>query len=242
MNVATSRLARRTGRTETTEEPATRRGASRTGRAASTTKEPARTRTSHSAVASGWGSVEKFAAKDTKFTKDFNPGEEKVVMKFLEEEPFAIIRQHWITKAPKQKSWLCIAEDEDCPLCDQGDNPSTLVKFNVVDFSDADNPVLRTWSVYKKVSDVIKNFADDKKTTPLNRDDLYFAVARTGKKGSWSTNLEPIKERDLEDDWDVVPLDADETAEFVKKALSVDDIEYPELSELRDIARLMADD
>lgn len=232
-----TRLARSGRSTPPAAEEAPSRGRSR----AAAATPAAKTRT-HSSVASGWGSVEKFAAKDTKFTKDFNPEAEKVVMKFLDDAPYATIRQHWITAAPKQKSWLCIAEDEDCPLCDAGDNPSTIAKFNVVDFSDAENPVLRTWSVYKKVSDIIKNFANDKKTAPINRSDLYFGVSRTGKKGSWSTNLEPIKERDLEADWDVAPLNEDETDAFTKKCLTEDDIDLPDAKELREIAEFMSRD
>lgn len=235
--------ARRRARTEqpdtTEDKPARSR---RSG-----SEEPAAKReTDPDLVGSGWGGAAKVRSSG-KFAERFAITEEQVVIHFLDNEPFATFKQHWINERKGQKSFTCIAKTgknaQDCPLCDAGDKPSTQIGFNVVDFTSPGDPVLKAWWVGSRVSDQLKNFAEQEKTKPLNRDDVYFVVNRTGSQSAgYSTNINPVKERDLDEDWDVESLSDDELGEFEAKRYTRDIVEQPTVRELKEIARSLSDD
>lgn len=129
---------------------------------------------------------------------------EEMLIKFLDEEPFEVFHQHWIQEAPsKRKSWTCLGEGEDCPLCEEvGDRPRMRVLFNVIDLSQ-DEPKVVVWEANATTADTLANYAEDPKSSPLNRTDLYWSVVRTGKGTKTSYNPRPVKGRDVEEDYDM---------------------------------------
>jgi hypothetical protein len=134
------------------------------------------------------------------FPETFRPTDEAVIVKFLEPVPFFTYRQHWLDEAEGKKSFTCLGDD--CPLCDDlADSPALKVCFNVLDYSDPDKPEVKVWSVGSRLAQVIEQFSLDKKTSPLDREDLFWAVSRSGKGSKTSYSLVPVKERDLEEDW-----------------------------------------
>lgn len=142
---------------------------------------------------------------------------EEMLIKFLDEEPFEVFYQHWIQEAPsKRKSWTCLGED--CPLCDEvGDRPRMRVLFNVVDLSQ-DEPKVVVWEANATTAETLAAYAEDDKTAPLNRADLYWSVVRTGKGTKTSYNPRPVKERDVEEDYDIEPLTGEEIEELAEGA------------------------
>lgn len=176
---------------------------------------------------SGWDAYEKAKAETSsdfapEFQKDMS--EDERLFKFVDEEPVAVYKQHWIERGKgKKKSFTC-TDDGECPLCeDAGDKPSSKAVFNVIDLS-GDEPEVKMWTVGVKVANNIKALAGSKKTSPLNREDLYFAVNRTGGTGSWQTNVVAVKARDLEDDWDIRPLTDAELDGLEADAFEYDDV------------------
>lgn len=128
--------------------------------------------------------------------------------------------------------------EDPCPLCDDlGDKPSTKVGFNVIDMTNPDNPEAAIWIVGQQVADQLRNFGKDEKTGPLDREDYYYAVVKTGKgKGKVRTTIRPIKARDLLEDWDTEPLTAEELDEFYEQRYDEDAAEYHTPDELAEIA------
>lgn len=166
---------------------------------------------------SGWKSFkEKKVERKGEWADEYKPYDDRSLIKILDDEPFSVFRQHWINEVPKgvKKSYVCL--EDGCPLCEIGDNASTYSLFNVIDLADPDNPVGKVWKVSQTVADTLEGYAGDKKTSPLNRDDLYWSVWMTGrgKKGKSTVHVTPVKERDLEEDWDTEPLSIEELDDF----------------------------
>jgi hypothetical protein len=188
----------------------------------------------------GWGSYEKTKSATSGFPENFKVTNEAVVVKILDEEPFLVFLQHWIERKGK-RSWTCL--ESRCPLCDDaGDKPSQQVCFNVVDFTDPEDPQVKIWQFGPMVADILKNYSKDKKTAPINRDDLYFSVSKQSKNNKTNYYITPVKERDLLDDWDVEPLDEQDLEEFDAKAYDEDVLQVNTRTELKQIAREILND
>ncbi|MFE9525209.1 hypothetical protein [Streptomyces sp. NPDC006631] len=188
----------------------------------------------------GWGSYEKTKSATSGFPENFKVTNESVVVKILDAEPFLVFLQHWIERKGK-RSWTCL--ENKCPLCDDaGDKPSQQVCFNVVDFTDPNDPQVKIWQFGPMVADILKNYSKDKKTAPINRDDLYFSVRKESKNNKTNYYITPVKERDLDDDWDIEPLDDDDLEEFEGKAYDEDVLQVNSRSELKQIAREILND
>jgi hypothetical protein len=205
------------------EEPAPRR------RRAAEEERPA------AVAGSGWDAFDKQRSESGDFAEEFKPDEEEVLIKFLDDAPIAVYRQHWIERTGK-KSFTCLGDR--CPLCeDLGDKPRGLAAFNVIDLSDPESPVVKVWVVGTIVAETLKNYAKKEKTSPLNRDDLYFSVSRSGKGAKSSTSVNPIKERDLAEDWDCEPLDEETLDALEGRAYEQDDVvQFHSRQQLQEIA------
>lgn len=170
-------------------------------------------RPSANASGKGWKAFKQKREERSDYVKTYKlPEKDKEIIKILDDEPFSVYAEHWLDERQGKKSFVCISDD--CPLCNVGDKPRVYAMFNVVDLRD--DPVVMPWKVSQTVADVLEGYANDKKTSPINRDDLYFSVIKTGggKKGRVQTNLSPVKARDLAEDWDIEPLTAAEIAKF----------------------------
>jgi hypothetical protein len=92
------------------------------------------------------------------------------------------------------------------------------------------------------VADILKNYAKDKKTSPINRDDLYFSVRKETKNKKTNYYITPVKERDLLDDWDIEPLSEDDLETFDAKAYDEDILQVTRRTELKVIVREILND
>lgn len=189
------------------------------------------------AVRSGWAGAKQTKAASGDFPEEFKASDEAVLIKFLEDEPFASYRQHWIER-PGKKSWTCL--EDNCPLCDIGDRPAAKIAFNILSFENPDEPENKVWIVGTKLSGALENFASDKKTGPLTR--LYWSVKRTGKGTKSQTHLTPIKERDLKDDWDVEPLSEEELDTAYESCFDDTVIQVQTRKQLKDVASDLDDE
>lgn len=171
--------------------------------------------------------------------------EEQTLIKIFEDEPFSVYREHWIDDVPQgmAKSYFCLDQENEgngCPLCDAGDKPRTYVLFNILDLSDPDNPKVFPWKVSQTVADTLERYARDPKTSPINGIDRYWCVFKSGgkKKGRIQTNIQPVKARDLVDDWDVDPFSEEELDDF--KLFTEDDVhQIRSKSQLKDVVEYL---
>lgn len=187
-------------------------------------------------MAGGWGNAEKVKTADSPFAQNLKVTEVEQVVKFLEDEPYASYRQHWINERQGQKSFTCLSDlhDEGCPLCDAGHRPSSRFSFNVAVLSGKEDPLLRSYDCGPRVIDQLKNLHQSTKTGPLTKH--YWAISRTGKKGSTQTNHQVVKERDLDEEWGIAPLDEGDIAKLKKQKYTADIVFVPSRKTLADIA------
>lgn len=203
-------------------------------------EEPQPTRRS---ALSGFKRYKQFRQEHSNFPTRLKLEDEYVVVKFLDDEPFATWGQHWIGGRP----WTCL--EVECPLCDKtGDNPRPLGAFNVVVISPKDKSkgIEQVSGLQVLEAGPVLMTVLDKKATagtgPLTRD--YYALNQTGEKGRdgkrKKTNYEvtPIKERDLYEDWDIEPLTDEEFEAFEDKAYEEEKyVRRTPKKELRELAR-----
>lgn len=185
-------------------------------------------------IQSGWGEAQKrLASASSSITTDFKVTGEKQLVKFLVDRPTTFM-QHWLEQRQGKKSFICLGPK--CPLCGVlGDKPSMKAGFQVVNLSsEEENVSVQWWIAGTRVFQQLLAYNADKRIGPLDRG--YFSVSKTGTGNATVYAINPVKERDLEEEWD---LDVAE----VKKALAAlspldeSSLRPSSLQELREIAR-----
>ena len=118
------------------------------------------------ALSKGWGAYDTVKSEESPFATRLKVEEDSQIIKFLDDEPFAIWRQHWVERKG-QKSFVCLSEIDErgCPLCDAGLRSSIRVAFNVVLLSSSDKPAIRSYEVGARVIDQLKNFPQNRHST-----------------------------------------------------------------------------
>ena len=142
----------------------------------------------------------------------FRWDDEPQVIKFLDNEPWAY-NQHWVTRAGKQ-SFPCIGRK--CPLCEIGVKVGQRVVYPIVNLSK--DGTTQTLEVGVQLEETLAAYDSDKKTGPLDR--LFWALSRTegarrSGRARYNYVFTPIKDRDLEEDYDI---NIDEAEGFIDEA------------------------
>jgi len=178
------------------------------------------------------------------FSKEFMvPEGQQQLIRFLDDEPFESYYRHWLRDRPKgeRQTFTCIGEE--CPLCEAGDKPAFLVLFNVIDMLADGGPMAKVWSTSPNPAGIIEEFALDKKYSPLNRADQYFAVSKKkGANGIFGYSVMPVKARDLPEDWDgLQPITAEQEEKLGTERRGSDYIRTDERSVLLKLAEELED-
>jgi hypothetical protein len=185
-----------------------------------------------SALQAGWEAANKTVFSSKTYTNDFKFDTEPKLIKFLENAPFASYSQHWIERSGK-KSFPCrMTLDGQCPLCDIGDVPTGRAVFSVVNLS-ADEPTVEMLNATSKLYSQLRDLNSDKITGPLDR--LYWRVSVSKVSKSTSYNFQPVKPRDLEEDFGLDLTELEATIEALEP-LTDKVIYFPPRAELQSIA------
>jgi hypothetical protein len=162
---------------------------------------PAQATATSTSVQSGWD-----AAESLTVTSDF-PTEVKFedaqhqVFKFLDEAgPFAIYKQHFLSQKTKGKrSYVCIGAK--CPLCiklqERAENKRA---FTVVTLNSKEGMQRQMLISGARLYQAL-HAAHYSPQGPLTKG--YWAIVRLGKGPQTNYTVTPIKERDLEEDWNI---------------------------------------
>ena len=185
-------------------------------------------------VRGGWGAVDSVKNADSPFAQRFKLSEEPQIVKFLNDEPYASWRQHWVERQG-QKSFVCISDFDErgCPLCDSGNRPAVRIAFNVALLLPGEEPVLKSYEVGPRVIDQLKNFHTDPRTGPLSKH--YWSISKTGKGATTATSHQLVKERDLEE-WNMNPITDEILKELVSRSYTADIIAIPNRKDLLAVA------
>ena len=188
-----------------------------------------------SSIQTGWSAAKKAVAKSTKsFATDFKFDEDVQLVKFISDEPI-VFMQHWVNR-PGKKSFISIGEGD--PLVEVGSIPSQKFAFTVLNLSD-EEPQVQLMIVGVRLCGQLEKLASDKKTAPLNRPDMYYAVSKTGTGTKTSYSVVPVKERDLAEEWDIDPVAASDLIKSLKP-LGPEALHTSTKAELAEIAREIA--
>jgi len=188
-----------------------------------------------SSIQTGWSAAKKAVAKSTKsFATDFKFDEDVQLVKFISDEPI-VFMQHWVNR-PGKKSFISIGEGD--PLVEVGSVPSQKFAFTVLNLSD-EEPQVQLMIVGVRLCGQLEKLASDKKTAPLNRPDMYYAVSKTGTGTKTSYSVVPVKERDLAEEWDIDPVAASDLIKSLKP-LGPEALHTSTKAELAEIAREIA--
>lgn len=184
----------------------------------------------------GWGNVDQTKSADSPYAQRLKVEDKPIIVKFIEDEPYTSYRQHWVERAG-QKSFTCIADmhPKGCPLCDAGHRPAARFAFNVILLSPDGDSVVRSYEVGPRVIDSLKNFHQDPRQGPLSKH--YWALSRSGKGPTSQTNHQMVRERDLEEEWDIKPLSEDAIDTLRGQAYDESIVPIPNRKTLLDIAQ-----
>ena len=190
-------------------------------------EQPARS----SRVARGWAAAKKLKAEGGDYAPDLKIEDEPVLVKFMEDEPFAVFRQHFLRERKEgKKSFKC--PGKGCPLCgDLGHTPDRKFAFNVVNLSE-EPPVVQVLFAGPRLLTVLEK-KNEGRTGPLSKH--YWEISKAGKGTQTTYTLEVVKERDLEEEFEVDPA---EIAKSIKGLKPYDGsiIKDHTKAELRDLA------
>lgn len=183
----------------------------------------------------GWGNVDNTKQADSPYAQRLKISDKPIIVKFLEDEPYSSFRQHWVEREG-QKSFTCISDmhPQGCPLCDAGHRPSARFAFNVALLNEDGDTVVRSYEVGPRVIDSLKNFHQDPRQGPLSKN--YWALSRSGKGPTSQTNHQMVRERDLEEEWNISPLSIDTLEELKGQAYDESIIPIPSRKTLVGIA------
>jgi len=184
------------------------------------------------AVAKGWSGYRRTKANaPSQWSKLYKVPDEEGLIMFLEDGPYASFLQHWCEWVPRgtRQSYIC-TQDGDCPLDEVDPKPSARIRFNILDCG-GDTPILVTFECGVSVTEALEEYSQDESLSGR-----YFAIAMRGTKNSRRTQIRPVKNRDLKEDWDFEALSEDEIAKFDDRLWDDTSLEVSSKAELRKVA------
>jgi len=181
------------------------------------------------AKTSGGGYADKVTLKDD--------GDSVLILP-LEDAPFAFYWRHWVNAMGQYKS----TTKKQNALTAVGNKPQARTAFNVLVFAEngepLDEPVVKVLDASPTLAVKIKAVHEDEKRGPLTSNYLEITVNKTegrgGKGGRTDYNVQTVKERDLEEDFDCQPLEAEVVEEIIETEMFTKD-DYPFLNTDADI-------
>ena len=186
-------------------------------------------------VQEGWDAFDSLVKSDSEFPTDFKFSEDSVLIKFLENRPFATYEQHWIDRPKGKRSFVCLGDN--CPLCDiLGDQPRGKFAFNVLVLT-GDTQGVQIMTAPPTLARLIKKNHDDDRKGPIDKE--FWEVSRQGTASTTQYTMIPVRGRDLAEEW---KLDLEKVQELVAAAVpyTAEVIRETPRSEMLEVARSVA--
>jgi hypothetical protein len=185
------------------------------------------------AVQSGWSAAESLTAPSEGYPQNFKFNDGYQIIKFLDEDgPFAVYKLHFLTqKTEGQRSYISLGAND--PLCTQlGSKPEEKRAFSIVNLSAEGGPQRQMLIASPRLFKAL-HAAHFSPQGPLTKN--YWAVSRTGKMQTTAYHINPVKPRDLMEDWQIDEAAA-EAAVANAKPYTRKDLREPTWEELEAVA------
>ena len=239
--------------------------AARTARTTATRATPARGTATKAATSSGgarggrgmsaWKKAAKASASADYNRLDVEAGT-KYVVAFLEDGPFEVVWVHWASTATEDGRFVRVPrncpktkdEDAECPLCEKAIDCKPVAYFNVVDLDEPTKVYL--WEAGKDAAGRIEKLYDELQAVPedrggpleLNSEGVYAVVSKEKQKNQrFAYSVGRIKERDLDEDYQLKPMTAEQFEALEPKLYDEKVIRYNTTAELREFADTLQD-
>lgn len=189
----------------------------------------------------GWGAAKSTLAK-TKSTGEFAAEwrfqKDPTLIKFLEDEPFFAVGQHWIEeKTEGKRGYYCLADEapEGCPLCAVGHRARPLVFFNIVPLTGEEAFTIKALQAGPQLTRQLEE-ENDSKGGPLSKHywNVRMSKSGTGRQGKVTYHMSSVKARDVAEDWEMDPADAQARINTVT-AYSEDIFKFSTVEDLEEI-------
>ncbi len=173
---------------------------------------------------------------------------EPELVKFLEPEPFVTFAQHWVSQGGSGGNRPYTCPVDDCPLCELGDRANQVVMYNVLHLSAADEPKNMVLPLGVKADQALMDAATTKRSGTPDIEKDFFTVSRSGKNQQSQTNFRPIKERDIEEDWEELldVFDIEDLPDLIEEAkenlFDTSIVQVSTTKQLREVAAYLAED
>jgi hypothetical protein len=194
-------------------------------------------------IRGGWTEGQRQMDSTSSFAQTLRLEEKTIIIKFLEDQPYANFRRHWVKRHTKDgetnRPYTCPQTfDKTCPLCEAGDRPHAVASFNVALVGDDGQVLLKSWDCGPRLFNNLKGYANDPKIAPLTKG--FFLVSKTGTGGTTQHNVNPIKASSLEEDYDVTPPDQAELDRLERYGPDI--VDPPDMKTLRELAEEIQDE
>lgn len=163
---------------------------------------------------SGWGAADVLLKpKSSDYPNEFRFSESVQLVRFLDNEPFSVYKQHWIDRTEGKRSFVCLGDD--CPLCvSLGDTARGKFAFNVLVLTD-EEPNVQILTAPPTFARQLRAANDDPRRGPLTK--YFWAISRQGTGPTTTYSLERVKATELAEEWDLDPEQVNEQAERATK-------------------------
>jgi len=176
-----------------------------------------------SIVQSGWRNARerRAQAKSRDFGSYIRLTNEPILVAFVQGEPFATYRQHWLERDGR-RSFVCLGAE--CPLCLQlGDKPRERYDFNVVNYMATDEsgnstPRVEILSAGPRLLDILSDVDENKIKGPLAKR-KYYAINSTGSGAQTNYVVDFIRPDEMEEAFD---MDVTSAALYLEQAVPYD--------------------
>lgn len=168
-------------------------------------------------VQAGWGAVaaQTKSKSDSDYPVDFKFSEQAQLVRFLEDEPFAVYKQHWIDRSKGRRSFVCTGAE--CALCNTaGDTPRSRAAFNVLVASD-EEPTVQILTAAVTLAKQLQSAHEDPRRGPLSK--YYWAISRQGTGRETQYSIDRVRGTELADEWE---LDAEAIGALADNAVRYD--------------------
>lgn len=185
------------------------------------------------AIKSGWDAVAD-DVKPKEYTKDFKLSDTLQVIKFLGAAEPIKYGQHFLTeKKEGQRSYVCLGSG--CPLCVKlNHKPEKKYLFSIAVLTPTETTLTKLVASPLFFKSLFA--AHHSPAGPLSKN--YWAVSRSGQMQFTTYTLNPVKGRDLGEDWGVDEAKV-EAAIAEMKVFGEDSIRKLSVSELEEIANAL---
>lgn len=167
-------------------------------------------------VQAGWGAitaVSKPKREAGDYPTDFKFTEQSQLVRFLEDEPFAVYKQHWV-QVPSDngsvswRSFVSLGEDDPLTVI-AGLTPRAKAAFNILNLS-SETPEVQVLTASVTLARQLQAANEDPRRGPLSK--YYWAISRQGTGRDTQYTVDRVRASELADEWDLDPEKIDAVA------------------------------